>query len=131
MQLPITTTRIQLRFSDTDAVGHISSGSYITYLELARTDFLTELSKVSEVPMNVVVNINIDYISETMYGEDVYVTTWCSKLGNKSMTLSSEIYANDRLVSRGQATVVGFDLASRTSVALPSSWEASSGVNIK
>lgn len=125
MKLPVTHTTVQVRFSDTDAVGHISSGSYITYMEVGRTDFLYELGKHSDMPMSVVVNINIDFVSETLFGEQLTVTTWCAKLGKKSMTLCNEIRTDDRLVSKGTVTIVGFDTQTRTSVPFPAHWEPS------
>lgn len=126
MKLPVVSTDIQMRFSDTDALGHITSACYLNYLELGRTDFFIELSKHSPVINNAVVNANIDYLSEVIYGEAVRVKTWCSRMGNKSMTLSAEVYANDRLAAKGETTMVGFDVETRTSCAFPNDWEASS-----
>ena len=45
MKLPVTTTIVQVRFSDTDALGHISSGSYIQYMEVGRIDFFMRWQK--------------------------------------------------------------------------------------
>lgn len=116
---------MQVRFSDTDAVGHISSGSYVSFMEVGRTDFFYKLAQEDSVLTTVVVNINLDVVSETLFGEEVVVTTWCSKIGSKSMTLSNIIHANGRLVSRGSVTVVGFDKSTRQSVLLPSHWQVS------
>jgi acyl-CoA thioester hydrolase len=125
MKLPVTKTDIQTRFFDTDALGHISSGSYFQYLELARTDFFIDISKNGDVPITAVVNVNIDYVSEALFGEKISVVTWCSKLGNKSMVISSEIYSGDRISAKGTVTAVGFDTDSRTSRILPENWEIS------
>jgi acyl-CoA thioester hydrolase len=125
MKLPVTKTTVQVRFSDTDAFGHVSSGSYFQYMEIGRTDFFYELGKVSEVPNNVVVNINIDYVSETLFGEEVTVVSRCSKVGTKSLNISNEVYAGERLVVKGTVTLVGFDLETRQSCKLPAEWEPS------
>lgn len=125
MKLPITRTKVQVRFSDTDAMGHISSGSYIQYMEVGRIDFFHELAKNSSVPHNAVININIDYISEILFGEEITVVSWCSRVGNKSMTISNEVYAGERLSLKGSVTVVGFDLDTRQSCSLPKDWEQS------
>lgn len=125
MKLPVSNTTVQVRFSDTDAMGHISSSSYIHYMEVGRTDFFIELAKKSAVPHSAVVNINIDYISEMLFGEEVTVISWCSKVGSKSMVITNQVYAGDRLAVQGRVTVVGFDLETRKSTVLPGDWEPS------
>ena len=45
MKLPITRTQIQARYSDTDAMGHFSSGAYVTFLEVGRLDFFEALAR--------------------------------------------------------------------------------------
>lgn len=126
MKLPIVTTAVQLRFSDTDAQGHVSATSYLEYLELGRAEFFLKIRESEDVINNAVVNVNIDYLSEVVYGEDVKVKTWCSRKGNKSLTMSQELFAGERLALRASTTVVGFDLETRTSIAFPVEWEASS-----
>jgi len=126
MKLPVITTKIQVRYSDTDAMGHISNESYITFMQVGRLDFYTEIERLTGYgEASVVVNINIDYLSECFYGDDIQVMTWCSRVGTKSLTISNEIFANGRLVARGAATNVGFDPETRKSVPLPAEWEVS------
>jgi acyl-CoA thioester hydrolase len=127
MKLPVTTSSVQVRFSDTDAMGHISSGAYINYMEVGRADFFYAVNDLcdGDVPYNAVVNINLDYLGEVIFGADVSVVTWCSKIGTKSMTISHEIIADGRVASRGHVTVVGFDLDTRKGCALPADWAVS------
>ena len=125
MKLPVTKTPIQARYSDTDALGHISSSSYINYMEVGRAEFFYALAKDASVPYSAVVNINVDYVSEVIFGEDISVTSWCSRVGNKSMSVCNEVYAGDRLALKGVVTVVGFDPETRQSVTLPDDWEPS------
>ncbi|CAH0991564.1 hypothetical protein SIN8267_01673 [Sinobacterium norvegicum] len=127
MKLPVTTSSVQVRFSDTDAMGHISSGAYVSYMEVGRADFFYAINNCyeGEVPYNAVVNINIDYLGEVIFGADVSVVSWCSRMGNKSMTISHEIIADGRVASRGHITVAGFDLKTRKGCQLPADWEES------
>jgi acyl-CoA thioester hydrolase len=128
MKLPVTRTPIQARFSDTDAMGHFSSGSYVTFMEVGRLDFFHKLVALTgDEPCTVVANITIDILNESHYGEELEVKSWCSRIGNKSLTISNEIYANGRLVAKGSATNVGFDPISRRSAPLPEGWEVSEG----
>ena len=124
MKLPVKTTAIQARYFDTDAVGHISSNAYVHYMEIGRSEYMMELSRRLNMPSSVVANINVDYVSETFYGEDIKISCWCSRVGSKSLTISNVIYAGERVVSRGTATLVGFDQQTRKSVAFPAELEA-------
>ncbi len=130
MKLPVTRTQIQTRYSDTDAMGHVSSGSYITFMEVGRLDFFQAVMRQSgrdDLMANnmVVANINIDYLRECRFDDDIEVVSWCSRVGTKSLTLNNDIFANGQLVARGSVTSVGFDPQTRQSAALPEGWEVS------
>lgn len=126
MKLPVVKTKVQVRYSDTDAMGHISNESYITYMQVGRLAFYEEITRVTGYDRpSVVANLNIDFINECFYGDDIEVITWCSKVGTKSLAIASEIFANGVVVARGTATNVGFNTETRQSEALPADWEAS------
>ena len=126
MKLPVTTTEIQSRYFDTDAMGHISSNAYTQYMELGRADLFIAMADVGEeVPHSVVVNLNIDYVSEVIYGEAISVISWCSRVGNRSMTINNEIMAGDRIAAKASVTLVGFDPQTRRSCVLPAHWQPS------
>lgn len=126
MKLPVLKSSIQVRYSDTDALGHIAYESYVTFMQVGRLGVFEEIAKLTgwQEPV-VVAHIDLDFIQECFYGDEISVTTWCSHVGNKSMTLSGEIHANGKLVARGSTVHVGFDAETRKSKALPSEWEVS------
>lgn len=126
MQLPVTRTSIQTRYSDTDAMGHISSGSYITYMEVGRLEFFKQLLQLTGHDLiSVQANITIDYIREARFGEDIEVISWCSKVGSKSLTILQDIYADGQLAAKGSATNVAFNSDTRKSEPLPAGWQPS------
>ena len=123
---PVTHTKIQSRFFDTDMLGHISTTSYVQYMELGRLDLLRHVAEtISEMPMSVVANLNLDFIGEIMLDEPVSVVTWVSHIGSKSMVVNNDIFAGERLAAKGAATMVGFDTTTRKAITLPSHWRAS------
>lgn len=123
---PVTRTKIQSRFFDTDLLGHISTTSYIQYMELGRLDLLrTVAAQISDLPMSVVANLNVDFIGEIMLDEAISVVTWVSHIGSKSMVVNNEIFAGERLAAKGTVTMVGFDTTTRKATTLPSHWRAS------
>ena len=128
MKLPTTHTRIQTRFSDTDAMGHFSAGSYITFMEVGRIAFFEQLAAQTGVePSTVVANLTVDILRESHFGDVLEVTSWCSRIGTRSMTISAHITANGITVAKGSCTSVGFDKQTRRSAALPGDWEISDG----
>jgi len=128
MKLPTTRTRIQARYSDTDAMGHFSSATYFTFMEVGRLDFFGKLVEQTGCdPSTVIAHMSIDILRESRYGDDMEVLTWCSRVGAKSLTINAEIHANGQLVATGHVVSVGFDATSRQSTALPKGWQVSDG----
>jgi len=123
MKLPVSTTHIQIRFADLDVMGHVSNHVYGQYLELGRVEWFR---KVPGTPVSAVVaNMNIDYLYEVRMQDEVYVKTWCTKVGGKSIHLAQEIYANERCVTRATVVQVGFDRKTKQSAPLLEGWEPS------
>jgi acyl-CoA thioester hydrolase len=126
MKLPVNRTKVQTRYSDTDAMGHISSGSYVSFLEVGRLAFFDQMEQLATMPSSMVVaNITVDYVQECHYGDDIEVVTWCTRVGTKSLTLCSEVYANGTLRAKGSVTSVGFEAQTRKSAVLPEGWQVS------
>lgn len=123
MKLPVSTTHIQIRFADLDVIGHVSNHVYGQYLELGRVEWFR---KIPGTPVSAVVaNMNIDYLYEVRMQDEVYVKTWCTRVGGKSIDLAQEIYANDRCVTRATVVQVGFDRKTKKSAPLLEGWEPS------
>ena len=123
ISLPYTRTCIQVRFSDLDFLGHVSNSVYAQYFDLARIDFFRELDKVSKAPHNVVASVKMDMLREIRFDHEVVVDTWCSHVGNKSMTIEHHIYANGECATTSSSVIVGFDRETRSAIALPSDWQ--------
>ncbi len=126
MQLPVLTTAIQARYSDTDAMGHISNEVFVTYMALGRMAYFRELARQTGFDNpNVVANLNIDFHREIHYGEDIQVVTWCARVGNTSIKTGNEIYANGHLAATGEATSVMVSRETGRPESLPGDWQPS------
>ncbi len=121
MKLPITTTPIQIRFSDLDILGHVSNSYYSQYFELGRIDLF---AKVDRCP-TVIANSTIDFIHEVVPDSEVLIESYCSRIGTKSMTVLQNLYANGKLCAKASNIVVGFNTTTRKSQALPEHWQTS------
>jgi len=124
--LPKVQLEVQVRFSDTDAMGHISSGSYAAFAEVGRARFFEAIGEPRErIPWFVLGRLELDFVSEARFGQAVTLETRCVKLGQKSMTLEQLVYADGKLACRIGVVMVGFDPKTRQSITIPSHWRPS------
>ena len=115
------TTRIQPRVSETDGLGHINHTTIPVWFEAARK----EIFKIVTPDLSfenwhaVVVNINVDYLHETYFGEEVTIHTWVEKIGNRSFVIGEELYQSNKLCAKGTATYVYFNPSTRKAETIP------------
>ena len=110
------------RFGETDGNGHINNCSIAAWFEAGRTGYMAaaggEFSGAEKGWY--LVNVNIDYIAEAFFGNDVTVEVCLQNIGTTSLKLAAKMYQNDKQFMRGQATLVHFDKQLRQKAALPS-----------
>ncbi len=106
-------TDIQVRFGDTDALGHINNASFAAYAESARLDFLRCLGK--SVRSLILASLYVDFRRQVAYGERVHVDTAVERVGNSSITLSQTIFADDQRAADVRSVVVYFDYPNKKS----------------
>jgi acyl-CoA thioester hydrolase len=109
-------TEIQLRWSDTDALGHLNNTSYASYAELGRLRFLQE--SFSAVGSLILAHLAIDFRRQVSYGMPVSVETWVERLGRTSITLRQDILAGDEVAAHARSVAVHFDYAAQRSLEL-------------
>lgn len=102
-------TEIQVRFGDTDALGHVNNAAYASYAELGRLHFLQMLGK--HVTDLILATLYIDYRRQVQYDDRVHIDSWVESLGTSSMTVRQAIFANDALAADVKSVVVHFDYA--------------------
>jgi acyl-CoA thioester hydrolase len=101
------TTEIQVRFSDTDALGHLNNASYAAYAETARLDFFARLGV--SVNSIILAHLAIEYRRQIMLGDPVSVTTRIRSLGNTSITLEQDVVSRDQIAAEIRSVVVFFN----------------------
>lgn len=87
------TTKIQIRFSDLDAMRRVNNSVYSSYLELGRMDFCKKyltINSLEDIPF-VLVRVELDILNSLRSGEEAEVKTWVSRIGNTSWEFSAEI----------------------------------------
>ena len=108
---------IQVRFNDTDALGHINNTSFALYAEYARVEFLDNL-RTGEVYL-ILAHLSLDFVKQVKFREEVYMLTSVEKMGKTSLTLFQEVYANGEVAAKVRSVVVLFDYGTQKAVRIP------------
>ena len=122
--LPRVENEIQVRFSDTDAMGHISSGSYAAFAEVGRAAFFKAMPEPREaIPWFVLVHLGLDFVSEGRFGQDFMLSTRVVKMSGKTLTFEQIVRADGEVACKLEVVLVAFDAKTRKSIEVPSHWQ--------
>lgn len=120
---------VKVRYSDTDAQGHLYFANYLVYADEVLGFYMEELGYSGMNPQDApcfifTVNLNCDYIDDVKAYDNVRVCVGYTRLGNSSADAGFELYndASDTLLARGSITQVYVDKNTRRSTAIPASF---------
>jgi acyl-CoA thioester hydrolase len=119
-------SEVQVRFSDTDALGHVNNAVYLSYLESSRVDYLRELlgaKKIEELGV-IIARIEIDYKSPAFHHETMRVGCRVYEIGGSSIKMDYRIEdkATGRLVASAKSVLVAYDYAAARVVRVREDW---------
>jgi acyl-CoA thioester hydrolase len=106
---------IPTRWTDFDALGHLTHAAFPVFLDEARDAYLTAtVGSFTDWPC-VVAHVSIDYVREVRYpAREVTVRTSVEAVGRTSVTFAQEVLGPDgTVVATGKGVVVAFDPISR------------------
>ena len=126
---------IQVRFADTDAMGHVNNAVYLTYCEIARITYWTDVTGepvrlgTAGAESLILAEARITYRAPAFHGETVAVETRATRIGRSSFTLEHRLTAcvpgqDPRLVATSESVLVRFDYARDAPVALSDAFVA-------
>jgi acyl-CoA thioester hydrolase len=119
-------TPLQVRYAETDAQGHVFFGNFLTYFDVALTEYL----KAIGYSYNVMLAEGIDfyyvealcqYKGRAFFDEILHVHATISRIGNTSITFEFTIVeqAKDRLIAIGRIAAVAIDRDAGKPVRVP------------
>jgi acyl-CoA thioester hydrolase len=120
---------ITVRFADTDAMGHVNNAVYLTYCEIARIRYWTDITGepvhlgTRGAESLILAEARITYRAPAFHGEIVTVETRATRIGRTSFTLEHRLLAcvegeEPRLVAISESILVRYDYASAQPAAL-------------
>lgn len=112
---------IEPRFSDTDALGHISNTVFPVWFEAARAPLFKIFHPSQDLaswPL-ILARVELDLLAQTYLGEPLEIRTYIGKLGSSSCHVSQEAWQNGKMVAKGLAVMVYFDYANAKAMPIP------------
>ena len=113
---------IQVRLSDIDILGHVNNSIYLTYFEMTRIHYFSQLVGPDWDWMEngvVLVQNEVQYHLPVFLADAPQIHMFCTKIGSKSFTLRYELYVKDQLRTTGSSTLVGFNSNKQQSIEIP------------
>lgn len=103
------TTRIKVRYAETDQMGVVHHASFYPWYEVARTDFLEDVvasyKEIEEMGLMLpVVNSHCEHKKPAKYGDEVCITSTLKEINRVKMVVAYEIHVFDELIATGYTT---------------------------
>ena len=115
--------KVNVRFCETDALGHINNTSYFIYLEEARLKFFESLGLATDVRgwNFLLASAKCDFIAQGYFNQLLTIRTYLTKVGTKSCELSHEIVCSQtgEMIAKGTAVLVCFNFSEQKSEVIP------------
>lgn len=118
----MTPARIQVRLTDIDILGHVNNAVYLSYFEMTRIHYFNQLVGPDWDWMEngvVLVQNEVNYLLPILLHDSPEIYMYCTHIGNKSFTLSYEVFVKGQLKTTGKSTLVGFNSKQQKSIEIP------------
>jgi acyl-CoA thioester hydrolase len=124
-------TSVEVRFADTDAMGHVNNAVYLTFVEAARVGWwMATTGEALERDAGrseglILGEIEVAFRSPVFFGETVVIETRAERFGRTSLVVVHRLTASQpagpaRLVATCRSVIVRYDYVTET----PVPWEA-------
>jgi acyl-CoA thioester hydrolase len=128
---------VEVRLSDTDAMGHVNNARYLTYVEIARVAYYERVTG-NALPIGahgaeegmILAEIRMTYRSPAFYGETLTIETRVERIGRTSfgmvhrMTAPQSRYGPARLIAVADSVLVAYDYQEERPIPVPDDWRA-------
>jgi acyl-CoA thioester hydrolase len=121
---------IQIRFADTDMLGHVNNANYLTYMELARMSYFNEVVN-DAVDWNkegvILAKSTIDYRRPILIDDILNVHICVDHISSKSFNFSYKFVitknGEEITYAEGSTIMVCFDYQLNKSIVMPEKWK--------
>ena len=118
---------VQLRFNDTDALGHVNNSVYLSFYDLGKSDYFNTIRglEIKQRDVDVVIaHIDVDFIAPVFLNDHIAVQTRVSAIGNKSFSLKQRIVDQETGEEKCvcHTVMVAFDFETNTAKPISKEW---------
>jgi acyl-CoA thioester hydrolase len=117
---------VRVYFQDTDAGGVVYHGSYVNFLERARTEWLRDVCGFSNGALMkefgavfVVREMKVEYLKPALLDDMLAVTTQVATLGRSSVKLVQTVRRGEELLTQAEVHLVCVSLANFKPISVP------------
>ncbi|MEO8086115.1 MAG: acyl-CoA thioesterase [Bacteroidota bacterium] len=121
--------RLEIRFVDVDAFGHVNNAHYLTYFEQARVKYFDEIVnwKYDWSKQGIILaRAEINYKMPALFRDEIVILTRCSRIGTKSFDLEYIMVrmmdGKEVLLADAISVMVAFDYSLNQSIPVPGEW---------
>jgi len=133
-------SEVEVRLSDTDAMGHVNNARYLTYVEIARVAYYERVIG-QPLPLGyhgaeegmILAEVTMTYRAQAYFGETLTVESRVDRIGKTSFVMSHRItapasrYGEARLVATSVGTLVSYDYGTDRPIPVPDEWRKAIG----
>ena len=120
-------TEIRVRFSDTDAMGHVNNACFFSYMEEGRVAYFSKLLPETDLKNSfrafpfILADIQCAFKSPLFCGETVVVTLSVTEIRTRSFVMEYELTEKKtgRTVGTGKSVQVMYDYQSQKTYPVP------------
>ncbi len=121
--------QIQIRFCDTDSLGHVNNANYLSYMELARMSYIKAVfaNSIDWASNGVILaKAIVDFKLPVMLHDKLFVYIRTSRLGTKSFDIEylfvREKDGESEVVSSGTTVMVAYNYATNKTIEILPEW---------
>lgn len=119
--------KLRVRWSECDAQGILLNAQYINLIEVAHAEYFRNLGILIFDPVSrrdfdlATVQANLQYLAPARVDEIIEIRIRVSDVGNSSLTMNAEIYAErgEQPIHRAELVYVNYDVAAGRSHPIP------------
>lgn len=112
-------TKIRVRYSETDQMGYVYNGNYAQYYEVGRVEMLRSLGmtygKMEETGIMLpLLELKCKFIKPAYYDQEITIKTYMKELPGVRMLFDYELFnEKEELINIGATTLVFFDMVKK------------------
>ena len=119
-----STSRVRVRYGETDQMGVAYHANYLVWCEIGRTDLMRALGpSYAEMEQGglrlAVAEASLRYAAPARYDDELAVCCRVARLGRSSMTFQFEIYRQARVLITAELVYVNADPSTMKAAPLP------------